>query len=178
MKLEDLKSKIRDVPNFPIQGIVFRDITTLLEDTEAFRFVIDHLYRRYREEKIDKIVAVESRGFIFGGALADRLGCGFVPARKAGKLPADTIEESYNLEYGTASLQLHSDAIQKGQKVLILDDLMATGGTLAATAKLVERLGGTVVEIAVLIELNFLKGRDLVKDYPVYTMIQYESEEG
>ncbi len=176
MKLDDLKSKIRDVPDFPIKGIMFRDITTLLDDTEAFRFVIDHLYDRYRDKEIDRLVAVESRGFIFGGALADRLGCGFVPARKAGKLPADTVEESYSLEYGTATLQLHADAIEKGQRILIFDDLLATGGTLAATAKLVERLGGEIVEIAVLIELTFLKGRELIKDYPFYSMVEYETE--
>ncbi|MEE8418006.1 MAG: adenine phosphoribosyltransferase [candidate division Zixibacteria bacterium] len=176
MKLDDLKSKIRDVPDFPIKGILFRDITTLLDDTEAFRFVIDHLYDRYRDKEIDRLVAVESRGFIFGGALADRLGCGFVPARKAGKLPADTVEESYSLEYGTATLQLHADAIEKGQRILIFDDLLATGGTLAATAKLVERLGGEIVEIAVLIELTFLKGRELIKDYPFYSMVEYETE--
>ena len=176
MKLNDLKSKIRDVPDFPISGIMFRDITTLLEDTEAFKFVLDHLYDRYRDKKIDRLVAIESRGFIFGGALADRLGCGFVPARKAGKLPADTVEESYSLEYGTATLQLHADAIEKGQRILILDDLLATGGTLAATAKLVERLGGEVIEIAVLIELTFLKGRELIKDYPFYSMVEYETE--
>lgn len=176
MKLDDLKSKIRDVPDFPIKGIMFRDITTLLDDTEAFMFVIDHLYDRYRDKKIDRLVAVESRGFIFGGALADRLGCGFVPARKAGKLPADTVEESYSLEYGTATLQLHADAIEKGQKILIFDDLLATGGTLAATAKMVKQLGGEIVEIAVLIELTFLKGRELIKDYPFYSMVEYETE--
>lgn len=176
MKLNDLKSKIRDVPDFPISGIMFRDITTLLEDTEAFRFVLDHLYDRYRDKKIDRLVAIESRGFIFGGALADRLGCGFVPARKAGKLPADTVEESYSLEYGTATLQLHADAIEKGQKILVFDDLLATGGTLAATAKLVERLGGEIIEIAVLIELSFLKGKDYLKGYPLYSMVEYETE--
>ncbi len=176
MKLDDLKSKIRDVPDFPIKGIMFRDITTLLDDTEAFRFVIDHFYDRYRNKKIDRLVAVESRGFIFGGALADRLGCGFVPARKAGKLPADTVEESYSLEYGTATLQLHADALEKGQRILIFDDLLATGGTLAATAKLVERLGGEIIEIAVLINLTFLKGRGLIKDYPFYSMVEYETE--
>ena len=176
MKLEDLKRKIRDVPDFPIKGIMFRDITTLLEDTEAFRFVLDHLYDRYRDKKIDRVLAIESRGFIFGGALADRLGCGFVPARKAGKLPADTVEESYSLEYGTATLQLHADAIEKGQRILVFDDLLATGGTLAATAKMVEHLGGEIVEIAVLIELTFLKGRGLLKGYPLYSVVQYESE--
>ncbi len=176
MKLDDLKSKIRDVPDFPIKGIMFRDITTLLEDTDAFKFVIDHFYERYRDNKIDRLVAIESRGFIFGGALADRLGCGFVPARKAGKLPADTVEESYSLEYGTATLQLHADAIEKGQRILIFDDLLATGGTLAATAKMVEQLGGEIIEIAVLIELTFLKGRELIKNYPFYSMVEYETE--
>ncbi len=176
MKLDDLKSKIRDVPDFPIKGIMFRDITTLLEDTKAFKFVIDHLYERYRNKKIDRLVAIESRGLIFGGALADRLGCGFVPARKAGKLPADTVEESYSLEYGTATLQLHADAIEKGQRILIFDDLLATGGTLAATAKMVIQLGGEIVEIAVLIELTFLKGRELIKDYPFYSMVEYQTE--
>ncbi len=176
MKLDDLKSKIRDVPDFPIKGIMFRDITTLLDDTEAFKFDIDHLYDRYRGKRIDRLVAVESRGLIFGGALADRLGCGFVPARKAGKLPADTVEESYSLEYGTSTLQLHADAIEKGQRILIFDDLLATGGTLAATAKMVEQLGGEIVEIAVLIELTFLKGRELIKDYPFYSMVEYETE--
>lgn len=176
MKLDDLKSKIRDVPDFPIKGILFRDITTLLEDTEAFKFVIDHLYDRYRDKRIDRVVAIEARGFIFGGALADRLGCGFVPARKAGKLPADTVEESYSLEYGTATLQLHADAIEKGQRILVFDDLLATGGTLAATAKMVEQLGGEIVEIAVLIELTFLKGKDYLKDYSLYSMMEYETE--
>lgn len=176
MKTEDLKSRIRNVPDFPIKGVMFRDITTLLEDKEAFGFVIEYLYRRYRNEGIDKIVAIESRGFIFGGALADRLNCGFVPARKAGKLPADTIEESFNLEYGTASLQIHTDAINKGEKIVVLDDLLATGGTLAATARLVERLGGRIIEMAVIIELKFLNGRKKLGRRAVHSIVTYDSE--
>jgi adenine phosphoribosyltransferase len=176
MKMEDLKKKIRNVPDFPIKGVVFRDITTLTRDARAFKFVIDKLYDRYKDKKIKQIVGIESRGFIFGGALADRLECGFVPARKPGKLPAETIEESYALEYGIASLQLHIDAIKKGEKVVILDDLLATGGTLAATARLVERLGGKVEEIVVIVELSFLRGREKLKDYRLYSMVDYESE--
>ena len=176
MNKDKLKAKIRNVPDFPKKGIVFRDITTLLGDGPAFRNVIDQLHSRYKDRKIDQIVGIESRGFIFGGALAHLLGCGFVPARKPGKLPAETIEEAYELEYGTASLQIHGDAVKRGDSVLIVDDLLATGGTLAATAKLVERLGGEVVEIAVLIELSFLNGRDKIRDYPLYSMVKYEKE--
>ncbi len=176
MKTEDLKSKIRNVPDFPVKGIIFRDITTLINDSEAFGFVINHLYERYRDKNIDRVVGVESRGFIFGGALADRLGCGFVIARKPGKLPADTIEESYELEYGKATLQIHTDSIEPGESVLIIDDLLATGGTLAATAKLVERLDGKIVEIAVIIDLTFLNGRRKLGQRPFYSMVSYASE--
>lgn len=176
MKTEDLKSKIRNVPDFPVKGIVFRDITTLINDGEAFGFIINHLYERYRDKNINRVVGVESRGFVFGGALADRLGCGFVIARKPGKLPADTIEESYELEYGKATLQVHADSIEPGERVLIIDDLLATGGTLAATAKLVERLEGEIVEIAVIIELTFLKGREKLHQRPFYSVLSYDSE--
>jgi len=155
---------------------MFRDITTLLEDREAFTAVIESLYQRYRDKEIDKIVGIESRGFIFGGALADRLHCGFVPARKAGKLPSDTIEESFNLEYGTASLQIHTDSIKPGEKILVVDDLLATGGTLAAAARLVERLGGKIVELVVVIELLFLYGRQKLGRQPVHSLITYDSE--
>ncbi len=174
MKLEELKNKVRNVPDFPISGIMFRDITTLINDGEAFRFVIDQLHQRYRDKEIDRIVGIESRGFIFGGALADRLGCGFVIARKPGKLPAETEEESYDLEYGTATLQIHTDSIKPGERVVIIDDLLATGGTLAATTKLVERIGGEIAEIAVVIELVFLKGRDKLKNKSMFSMIQYD----
>lgn len=176
MKTEELKSKIRNVPDFPIKGVMFRDITTLLEDREAFTAVIESLYQRYKNREIDKIVGIESRGFIFGGALADRLHCGFVPARKAGKLPSDTIEESFNLEYGTASLQIHTDSIKPGEKILVVDDLLATGGTLAAAAKLVERLGGEIVELVVVIELIFLHGRQKLGLQPVHSLVTYDSE--
>jgi adenine phosphoribosyltransferase len=176
MTTDELKSKIRNVIDFPIKGIVFRDITTLVKDPEAFKYVIDSLYERYKDQKIDQIVCVESRGFIFGGALAHRLKCGFVPARKPGKLPAETIEESYELEYGRTSLQLHTDAIKKGDRIIILDDLLATGGTLRATANMVEKLGGDVIEIAVVIELTFLKGIEKLKNYKLYSMVKYDSE--
>ena len=175
MKTEDLKNKIRNIPNFPIKGIIFRDITTLINDGEAFRYVIDQLHERYRDKGIERVVGVESRGFIFGGALADRLGCGFVIARKPGKLPADTVEESYDLEYGKATLQVHTDSIEPGERVLIIDDLLATGGTLAATAKLVERLGGEIVEMVVVIELIRLKGREKLKNRHLFSLIKYES---
>jgi adenine phosphoribosyltransferase len=176
MTTDELKSKIRNVPDFPIKGVMFRDITTLVKDKAAFKYVVDQLYERYKDKKIDQVIGIESRGFIFGGALAHRLGCGFVPARKLGKLPSETIEESYELEYGRTSLQMHIDAIKKGDRVLVLDDLLATGGTIRATTNMVERLGGTIVEIAVIIELSFLKGRDKLKNYSIYSMVDYDSE--
>jgi adenine phosphoribosyltransferase len=176
MKLDELKDRIRNVPDFPIKGIIFRDITTLVKDPEAFRYVVDRFFERYNDKRIDQVVGIEARGFIFGGALAHRLGCGFVPARKLGKLPAETIEESYELEYGRTSLQLHTDSIQAGQRVVIVDDLLATGGTLRATANMVERLGGEIIEIAVVVELSFLNGREKLRNYNFYSMIQYDSE--
>jgi adenine phosphoribosyltransferase len=176
MTQDQLKSKIRNVPDFPIKGIMFRDITTLVKDPQAFKYVIDTLADRYRDKKIDQIVGIESRGFIFGGALAHRLGCGFIPARKPGKLPAETIEESYELEYGRTSLQLHIDSLNKGDRIVIIDDLLATGGTIRATANMVERLGGEILEIAVVVELTFLKGREKLKNYSIYSMVDYDSE--
>jgi len=172
---DELKNKIRNVPDFPIRGILFRDISTLLNDKKAYHSVIDRLHERYAEKTIDRIVGIESRGFIFGGALADRLKCGFVLARKPGKLPADTIEESYDLEYGQAALQIHSDSIKPGERVLVIDDLLATGGTLEAAAKLVERLDGQIEEIAAIIELSFLGGRDKLGDRKIYSLIKYDS---
>ncbi len=147
---QDLKKLIRSVKDYPKKGVVFRDITTLLKNGKAFRKAVDQLYKKYEGKKIDLVVAVESRGFILGGALANRLGVGFVPVRKFGKLPADRIEQKYDLEYGTDSLEIHKDAVKKGQKVLIVDDLLATGGTLQAACKLVEKLGGNVVGILVI----------------------------
>ena len=150
---ENLKKLIRDIGDYPKEGIIFRDITTLIKNGEALNRVMDIFYEKCKNNKIDLVAAVESRGFIFGGALAQKLGVGFVPIRKFGKLPADTEVESYDLEYGTDSLEIHKDAVKKGQKVVIIDDLLATGGTLEATCKLVEKLGGEVVKILVMIEL-------------------------
>lgn len=172
----DLKSHIRSVPDFPKAGIVFRDITTLLQDASAFGEALDRLQARYREEQIEKVVGIESRGFIFGAALADRLGAGFVPVRKAGKLPAKTRRQEYQLEYGTDVLEIHADALMKNERVLLVDDLLATGGTMAAAVKLVEQLGGSIVGLAFLIELTFLGGRGKLKNYDVFTLIRYDSE--
>jgi adenine phosphoribosyltransferase len=176
MQNEKLKSYIRDVPDFPKPGIVFKDITTLLQNPKAFRETLRVLYDRYRDKGIDVVVAIEARGFIIGGALAHMLGAGFVPVRKVGKLPYKTHKIEYELEYGTDSVEIHVDAIRKGQRVLVIDDLLATGGTLAATCRLVEMLGGEVVEAAVLIELSYLHGRDKLKGYDLFTMAVYESE--
>lgn len=156
----DILSKIRNVPDFPKPGIQFKDITTLISDGEALRKVIDGLEERYRGAGLSKVVGVESRGFIFGAALADRLGIGFIPVRKKGKLPADTIEKTYALEYGEATVEMHRDALEKGDRVVIIDDLLATGGTLEASCALVEELGASIHEIWVLIELGFLNGRE------------------
>ncbi len=169
-----LRAKIRDIKDFPTEGILFRDITTLLRDAGAWASVIDHMAAGYKRAGVELIVAVESRGFIFGGALAHQLGAGFVPVRKQGKLPSRTIEESYELEYGRDVLAVHEDAIDKGQRVLVVDDLLATGGTMAATLRLVERLGGSVVGAAFLIELRFLKGRERLRGYAVDSLIVYD----
>lgn len=169
----DLVSRIRDVPNFPKKGILFKDITTLLKDGPAFRQVIDTLARRVQGIEVDLVVGMESRGFIFAAPLAYQLGAGFVPVRKLGRLPATTISVEYELEYGTNTLEMHVDAIQPGQKVLIVDDLLATGGTVAATIELIERLGGTVQATAFLVELLFLKGRERLPDRQVISIIQY-----
>lgn len=173
---QDLRKLIRNVRDYPKKGVVFRDITTLLKNGKAFKKAVDLLYRKYKGKKIDLVVAVESRGFILGGALANRLGVGFVPVRKFGKLPADRIEQKYDLEYGTDSLEIHKDAVKKGQKVLVVDDLLATGGTLQAACKLVEKLGGRVAGILVLIELSFLKGREKLKNYDLFSLINYPRE--
>jgi len=174
MEIAELRAKIRDIKNFPTEGILFKDITTLLKDGPAFRFVIDDLARTYLDERIDVVVAVESRGFIFGGALAHQLNCGFVPVRKLGKLPGKTVEVEYELEYGRDALAIHEDAIRAGQRVLAVDDLLATGGTMAATMRLVALLGGVVVGVAVMIELAFLHGREKLKNYPLHSLIVYD----
>jgi len=173
---QDLKRLIRNVKDYPKKGVVFRDITTLLKDGKALKRAVDLLYHRSKGKKLDLIAAIESRGFILGGALANRMGVGFVPVRKFGKLPADRIEEKYDLEYGTDALEIHKDAVKKGQRVLIVDDLLATGGTLQATCKLVEKLGGKVAGILVLIELSFLKGREKLRGYDLYSLVKYDKE--
>jgi adenine phosphoribosyltransferase len=169
----DLKVKIREVPNFPKDGILFYDITTLLRDAEAFARVVRRLSDFYRDEGISKVVAIESRGFILGGPLAFNLGAGFVPVRKPGRLPAEVYEKKYDLEYGSNSLAIHKDALDRGERVLIVDDLLATGGTMAATVHLVNELGGVVVGIAVLIELVELGGREKLKDQHVLSLLSY-----
>ncbi len=171
--VEELKKKIRDIPDFPRKGIIFKDITTLLKCGSAFREVIDILDERYREQGINVVVGVESRGFILASALACRLKAGMVPVRKRGKLPAATIRASYQLEYGEDELEIHRDAFEEGARVLIVDDLLATGGTSLATVELVEKLKGEITEIAFLIELTFLKGREKLKGYPVFSLIEY-----
>lgn len=167
------KSLIREVPDFPKPGILFYDITTLLKDREAFTSIIGDLTALYRTQNVAKIVGIESRGFILGAPLAHQLGAGFVPVRKPGKLPAETIEATYALEYGSNTLAAHRDAIAPGERVLIVDDLLATGGTAAATIDLVRRLGGKVVGVAFLVELLFLKGRGQLDDCDIQALIQY-----
>jgi adenine phosphoribosyltransferase len=171
---EKLMKLIRDVPDYPKKGIVFKDITTLIKKGDAFDEVINIFLDKCKDKKIDLVAAVESRGFIFGGVIANRLKVGFVPIRKFGKLPADTVEQKYDLEYGTDTLEIHKDAVLPGQKVLIVDDLLATGGTIKAACKLVEKLRGQVVGILIMIELGFLNGRDKLKDYDLFTLIRYE----
>ena len=174
MNAAELRTKIRDIKDFPTEGILFKDITTLLKDGPAWASVIDHLAAKYHTALVEIVVGVESRGFIFGGALAHQLKAGFVPVRKRGKLPSRTIEEEYALEYGRDVLAIHEDAIRPGQKVLVVDDLLATGGTMAATLRLIERLGGEVVGTAFLLELAFLKGRDRLRGYDVDALITYD----
>lgn len=172
----NLKASIRSIPDFPKKGIVFRDITTLLQDPDAFAHSLDLMQDFASTRKIDCVLGIESRGFIFGGALADRLGVGFIPVRKAGKLPAETIRYEYELEYGTSSIEIHTDAIEKGQSVLIVDDLAATGGTLEAACKLVEQIGAKVAGIALLIDLAFLPWREKVRKYDILTLIRFDTE--
>jgi adenine phosphoribosyltransferase len=171
--MDDLKTRIRTVPGFPKPGILFYDITTLLRDPEGFRLAIDSLAVPYAAAGIELVVAVESRGFILGAGVADRLGAGFVPVRKPGKLPAATERASYALEYGADSLEMHRDAITPGQRVLVVDDVLATGGTACATVDLVKRLGGTVHAVAFLIELDFLKGRQKLGGERIHSVVHY-----
>ncbi len=171
-----LKEYIRSVKNFPKEGINFKDITTLLKEPEAVRLTLQKLLEFTGDINVDKVVGIESRGFIFGALLAEKLDAGFIPIRKPGKLPAETEQMTYALEYGTDTIEIHKDAIKRGEKVLIHDDLLATGGTAAAAAMLVEKLGGEVVQFSFIIELLFLKGREKLKNYDVKSLIVYESE--
>ena len=174
----DLKSVIRTIQHWPKHGIMFRDITTLLKDAKAFSYVIDKFYERYKNQNINFIAAIESRGFIIGGALANKLNIGFIPIRKEGKLPSKTEKESYELEYGKATVEVHVDAIQKGDKVLLVDDLIATAGTLVAAINLIKKLGGEVVECAVIIELPDLRGREkIIKNgCKLFSMVEFEGD--
>ena len=172
----DLKSKIRSIPDFPEKGIIFRDITTLLKDAEGLRESVDQICERPRDIDFDLVVGPESRGFIFGVPVAYRLGKGFVPVRKKGKLPAETFSKEYSLEYGTAVIEMHKDAIQPGQRVVIVDDLIATGGTSAAMAQMIEEAGGIVAGFMFVIELAGLEGRKVLSQYPVYSLVSYEGK--
>ena len=169
----DLKKFIRDVPDFPQKGVIFRDITTLIKEPQAFKYVIDTIVKKFKKEKIDKIVSVEARGYIFGGAMAYNLGCGLIPVRKKGKLPADTIKLEYDLEYGTSTIEIHKDSVKKDERVLTFDDVLATGGTMLATCKLVEMLGGKVVACSFLANLTYLKGYEKLKDYKIFSVVEY-----
>ena len=171
--MDTLKQLIRDVPDFPKPGILFKDITTLLRDADGLRSAVDCLAEPYRDERIDQVVGIESRGFILGAAIADRLGTGFVPVRKPGKLPAETVSASYALEYGTDTLEMHRDALSPGHRVLIVDDLLATGGTARATVSLVRECGAEVVGLAFLIELAALNGRAQLPGEQLFTVLQY-----
>jgi adenine phosphoribosyltransferase len=171
--IDALRAKIREVPDFPKPGILFYDITTLLKEADAFRDVIDVMADQVKDARIDLVVGMESRGFIFSAPLAYKLGAGFVPVRKLGKLPAETIEVEYSLEYGTATLEVHRDAIAPGQRVLIVDDLLATGGTVMGTIELVRRLGGEIAGLSFMVELTALKGREKLGDYTINALLAY-----
>ncbi|HLP18282.1 MAG TPA: adenine phosphoribosyltransferase [Bacteroidota bacterium] len=172
----DIISTIRTIPDFPTHGIMFRDITTLLKDKRAFAYCVDRLTEQYKDARIDKVVGIESRGFILGAALAYQLQAGFVPVRKPNKLPAQKLRAEYKLEYGTDCVEIHTDAIAKGERVLMQDDLLATGGTMKAACGLVEELGGTIVGLSFLIELSFLHPRERLSQYEIFSLIQYDKE--
>ena len=172
----DLKESIRSIVDWPIDGVIFRDLTTLMKDPEAFKTSCDVLYDRYKDQNIDKIIGIDARGFVFGAVLAYKLGIGFIPVRKKGKLPAKTIQESYSLEYGEDTLEVHEDSIVAGDRVIIVDDLIATGGTAGATVNLLKKLGAEILECAFLIELPDLKGRDKLGDCNVFAMMEFEGE--
>ncbi len=169
----DLQDSVRSIVDWPVDGVIFRDLTTLMKNPQAFQQACNTLYERYKDKSIDKIVGIDARGFVFGAVVAYKLGLGFVPVRKKGKLPAATISESYDLEYGSAVVEIHQDAISKGEKVVIIDDLIATGGTIEAAVSLVRQCGGEVIECAFLIELPDLFGRERIKDCNVYAMMEF-----
>ncbi len=173
----DLKKAIREIPDFPKKGILFFDLTTIFSNPDAFEFSLDDFEQEFTVRGVNKIAAIDARGFIFGGALADRMNLPLTVIRKKGKLPYKTISASYELEYGTDTLEMHEDSVEKGDKVAVIDDLLATGGTLEASCKMVEQLGGEVTVAAVVAELTFLKGRDKLAKYDVYSQVQYDSEE-
>ena len=174
--MKQLSETIRSIPDFPKKGIVFRDITTLLKNADALHTAVNLLSNHYKNSKIDKVVCIESRGFILGSALAVSLGAGFVPIRKKGKLPAEVIREQYALEYGTDVIEMHVDALQPGERILLHDDLLATGGTMCAAVRLVEKLQADIVGISFLIELSFLHGRKNLTTYDIFSLVQYDSE--
>lgn len=171
--MHNFAAYIRNVPDFPKEGIQFKDITTLIKDGELFAEVVDQLYLPFKEHEIQKVVGIESRGFIFGAALSYKLNAGFVPIRKPGKLPAEKLSASYELEYGTDSIEIHKDAILPGENVIVVDDLLATGGTAKAACELIEKLSGNIIGISFLIELTELKGRDKLKNYPVHSLLTF-----
>lgn len=173
IKSSDIAAAIRNVPDFPNKGIQFKDITPVLADAKLFAATIDHLIGNHKPGSVDAVVGIDARGFIFAAAAALKLGCGFVPVRKKGKLPFDTHEESYDLEYGSNTIAIHVDAVKHGKRVLLIDDLLATGGTAAAAANLLKRVGANILEINFLIELGFLKGRDKLKGFPVRSIVVY-----
>ncbi len=175
--LAEIREAIRRIPDWPKQGVVFRDLTTLWKNARLMRRCTRLLYERYRNRRIQKVMGIEARGFVVGAPLAEKLKVGFIPARKIGKLPAERISEKYELEYKSDGLEVHKDAVQRGERVLIVDDLMATGGTALAAAKIVERLGGKVVGLAFVVELAFLKGRERLKGYDVFSLVTFDSEQ-
>ena len=172
----DLKDSIRSIPGWPIDGVIFRDLTTLMQDPEAYRNTCDVFYNRYQKLNIDKVVGIDARGFVFGAVLAYQLNVGFIPVRKKGKLPHKTVSEQYTLAYGNNTVEMHADAIAEGEKVVIIDDLIATGGTIEAAVKLVKKLGGDILECGFIVELPDLKGREKIKDQNIFTICKFEGE--
>ena len=171
-----IKSKVRSIPDWPIKGVIFRDITTLLQDPQAHRAICRIFHDRYCDKNIEKVVGIDARGFLFGSVLAYKLDVGFIPVRKQGKLPYKTISESYTLEYGQETVEIHEDALARGERVVIIDDLMATGGTISAAVKLVDKLGGEIVECAFVVELPDLKGREKLGDRKGFSIVEFEGE--